>query len=1426
MKRRVFVLIFTFFITLTDLLAQARFNSNIAAGNWGSAASWTIVAGTDANGIPDADDTVIVLNGHTINITSNSACYNLTENGSGVINFNTDNVTLAVGGDYTVTGSDAMGGGGGINRVMTVAGNFIVTNTSTASDIVGIDFTVSGTTTISGYLEINGNTGVKVFTGDVAHNTGGTIYFNVVETISMLGNLVDEGHMGGSINAGVVTVAGNLTINAATTASFGSLTLTINGISTINGTLSFLGSVNGTKTLVGDVTFNNGSALSYVVAETLDLTNAANFNGNVTISGASTGGLNIGGAVNIAAGGVVSMGSVGLTVTGLTTIDGTVSFTNNLGTKSFTSVTITATGNWDCSLIDELFIFNGVFTNNGLFSASASSAAASEYRFNNTSSLVGIFTIPNLSVNTGTLTNNGTVTITNNMAGAGTFTQATGKVLNYSSTTNAITPTLSAAAVGNIVNYDGAGAQTVASATYSYLRITNTGNKTLAGAIVVGKDLTIENASSLDVSIGNFNVTVRGSWLVTSTDPDPFREQQGRVIFSGTTATQTISNPLLIETFYRVTFQGSSALNPTYDATVDIDVNSAITFTSGVLQMNGYDLTLTMAGVGSVFTAGKIISNAATTDFIVSDPANIRRIDFDGTQFGDTSFGLTTDVTAFELYLDGSTFYGVESFTRTGTTAVNCLGGNVFYGSVSINTTTASVGWRLANNQPDTFYNATITHLGISGNLVLGAQTLNNVFYGITSIYTNASSGIYFTISNGSTSARSCIFKGPVNITVALTGTVFFAEGGGTMNQHCEFESTIQCNSLSSSTGDIRFGVGALSTVTLTSTANFINGTVTGQTSIVLRKLTQLGTLSQDITTTGVNSLINCSSGAQFCTFNGPVNFNTKRIISNSARYNNNVVFNITDTIEIRYNRFNGAANSITFSGPSGSTNNNGGNIFAAGTSTTITSSGVADLNMGSFTPDDFNGDVTFVQTGTGILYPAQHATLPSTFAGNVSTSGSTAIVTFTRAKFDGSTTQTITGPAAFAPRFTNIEIASTAPLPSISIMVNNVFFTTGTVTFTSGTIDLNGNTLIMGTASNNTGTLVHTSGYFFNGTFRRWMNGAILAMGSSRGLFPMGTNQNDYRPLWVAYSTNLNSGGTLLVSHTANYPSLATAITPYTDASWGNSVVGVSNSNWRITLNNGFALNGTSGSVRFGGDGFGGYFLSDLNASLATNTVGTYSAATNTVVPLEVTRTGLTTANLTRTWYIGTRNIIASPLPVTWLDFTAEAGTNQVNLQWATASELNNDFFLVQRSVDGINFESIGVVDGMGTSSTVQNYSFIDTEPLKGLIYYRLRQTDFNGQYEYSDIVTVTLNGVTGIDAMIYPNPGDGINTTIMVSSSDEENVIVEVFNASGDLVYQNKQTINGQYQFQIPDHLATGMYMVTITSSSDRIVRRIIVH
>ncbi|HRD53998.1 MAG TPA: T9SS type A sorting domain-containing protein [Flavobacteriales bacterium] len=107
--------------------------------------------------------------------------------------------------------------------------------------------------------------------------------------------------------------------------------------------------------------------------------------------------------------------------------------------------------------------------------------------------------------------------------------------------------------------------------------------------------------------------------------------------------------------------------------------------------------------------------------------------------------------------------------------------------------------------------------------------------------------------------------------------------------------------------------------------------------------------------------------------------------------------------------------------------------------------------------------------------------------------------------------------------------------------------------------------------------------------------------------------------------------------------------------------------------------------------------------------------------------------------------------LPVELLHFTATAKGQEVQLQWATATELNNAGFHVERSADGERFEPIMEVEGMGTSLTLTHYETMDRSPLPGLSYYRLRQTDFDGTVASSQVVAVE-RGQGTLDA--FPNP------------------------------------------------------------------------
>lgn len=166
----------------------------------------------------------------------------------------------------------------------------------------------------------------------------------------------------------------------------------------------------------------------------------------------------------------------------------------------------------------------------------------------------------------------------------------------------------------------------------------------------------------------------------------------------------------------------------------------------------------------------------------------------------------------------------------------------------------------------------------------------------------------------------------------------------------------------------------------------------------------------------------------------------------------------------------------------------------------------------------------------------------------------------------------------------------------------------------------------------------------------------------------------------------------------------------------------------------------------------------------------------------------------------------LINPLPVELLDFIVFQEINQVDIHWITASEINNDYFEVQRSVDGFSWSTIGIIDGQGNSNNYTEYTFVDDAPLLGISYYRLKQLDFDGTFDFSDIEAV--NFINEKPISIYPNPADN---EITIRFYTEEYVTIEVFNLMGQKVNpkinRNASSIklntsdleNGVYYFRI---------------------------
>ncbi len=174
---------------------------------------------------------------------------------------------------------------------------------------------------------------------------------------------------------------------------------------------------------------------------------------------------------------------------------------------------------------------------------------------------------------------------------------------------------------------------------------------------------------------------------------------------------------------------------------------------------------------------------------------------------------------------------------------------------------------------------------------------------------------------------------------------------------------------------------------------------------------------------------------------------------------------------------------------------------------------------------------------------------------------------------------------------------------------------------------------------------------------------------------------------------------------------------------------------------------------------------------------------------------------------------------PVELLDFSAQynLARHQVDLNWSTATEINNDFFAVERSIDGTTYELIGVVQGSGTTLEKHEYNSADTNPVPGSInYYRLKQVDNNGVFEYSDVQAVIIYDPLS-NFHIAPNPAKELATFSYYTNASTEDVFIYVHNSMGQIISTqryNAQQGTNHYPFELSS-LPHGVYFVTLQTS-----------
>jgi hypothetical protein len=418
---------------------------------------------------------------------------------------------------------------------------------------------------------------------------------------------------------------------------------------------------------------------------------------------------------------------------------------------------------------------------------------------------------------------------------------------------------------------------------------------------------------------------------------------------------------------------------------------------------------------------------------------------------------------------------------------------------------------------------------------------------------------------------------------------------------------------------------------------------------------------------------------------------------------------------------------------------------------------------------------------------------------------------------FNGNSSQVISGTSAINFRNGEVNNINGVNLQRSIGIVNNITLTTGSVFLNTNSLTvMNGNTnAIIRTAGNIVSEQTDNSGKL------------IWIIGSTTGahIFPFATASGQYIP----FTMDLTAGtiGTVTL---ATYPTVPNNL-PYPSSpdvvTHVNNGLGMDNSAntvdrfWQIDksgIDGTATVTFTATSSEVGSIGNLSAYRWD-NVSQGWQTPG----GTQTNTANSVTVQNLTTFS---PWTLAGNG---APLPVELLDFTAVLNIDhQVNLDWTTVSEINNDYFIIEKTKDGIEFEFVGEIDGAGNSNMELNYHLLDIDPYTGQSYYRLKQTDFDGEVKYTDLRSIYIGNSSEFSWSLYPNPNDG-HFSVIITGLNNKEIVLNVMDITGKLVYTKPIFVEAAQQMISIDQmgiLAVGIYTVQLITGNESYASKMIVH
>ncbi len=548
-----------------------------------------------------------------------------------------------------------------------------------------------------------------------------------------------------------------------------------------------------------------------------------------------------------------------------------------------------------------------------------------------------------------------------------------------------------------------------------------------------------------------------------------------------------------------------------------------------------------------------------------------------------------------------------------------------------------------------------------------------------------------------------------------------------------------------------------------------------------LRNFTQIGNTAQNITLTNVGTILNNYDSE----WNGNVDFRAPRHYTRGTTYNGDAYLEKT----------NASDDAST-----------GGNTYNG--STQIVNSGSGYFMPANGTSDDFNGDVSFIQNGVGRIHPNYNCT--STYAGNINIDYANNQIYFGsggngRTLLDGTGNQSINDlGSSMLPLFRDFQVNKA----SGDVILNMPIEITTDLDLDQGIVYSSSTSLIS----------VRDNAIVSSVSDASHIDGPIRKIGNDAFEFPVGKS-GYYRPISISNPSNASHHFT--AEFFATDPDGVEGAGPVIIE---NPIENISDCEyWILDRTNGASNVNVTLSFRDYNNGCSGVGdLSSLSIARWDNTSRTWTNNPSTAVGIP---NGTITTNSAITTFspfaLATSND-GNDLPIELINF--EANTTQENdvlLTWQTASEINNDFFTIEKSANGIDFEFVAEVKGAGNSASILNYSTTDFSPFAGESFYRLKQTDFDGAYEYSEVIKVQIDNDNEIT--IYPNPVNKNDKIINILSDEHIIDELKIIDNLGRVIYN--QTINSN---QIGIDVSTydsGVYFVQITQGSVMITKRIVI-